>query len=104
MQIGLVGRGRIGGTMGARPSASAWLLGLTADRRAAKPKPQGLRAWAADSSEARWILPDTTDKAVRQLDTTAAPRARSGSGRERSCTDRPRAVLRKAFGEHAVRR
>jgi 6-phosphogluconate dehydrogenase len=82
----------------------SWLLDLTADALAKNPKLDGLEAYVADSGEGRWTVFEAIDLNVSAPIITESLIRRIRSREENNFTDRMLAIMRNAFGGHAVKK
>lgn len=80
----------------------SWLLDLLADALARDPGLAGVRGYADDSGEGRWTVREAVDLAVPAPAITAALFARFSSRQPDAPAMRAIAVLRNAFGGHAL--
>jgi 6-phosphogluconate dehydrogenase len=81
----------------------SWLLDLTADALAGNPTLDGLEAYVADSGEGRWTVFEAIDLNVSAPVITESLIRRIRSREENNFTDRMLAIMRNAFGGHAVK-
>jgi 6-phosphogluconate dehydrogenase len=81
----------------------SWLLDLTADALAGNPTLDGLQAYVADSGEGRWTVFEAFDLNVSAPVITESVIRRIRSREENNFTDRMLAIMRNAFGGHAVK-
>jgi 6-phosphogluconate dehydrogenase len=81
----------------------SWLLDLLADEVAKDPALDGVRGWAEDSGEGRWTVKEAVDRAVPVPAIAAALFARFASRRPDAPSMKAIAILRNAFGGHAVK-
>ena len=82
----------------------SWLLDLTADALAKNPALDGLSAYVADSGEGRWTVFEAIDLNVSAPIITESLIRRIRSREENNFTDRMLAIMRNAFGGHAVKK
>jgi 6-phosphogluconate dehydrogenase len=82
----------------------SWLLDLTADALANNPTLDGLEAYVADSGEGRWTVFEAIDLNVSAPVITESLIRRIRSREENNFTDRMLAIMRNAFGGHAVKK
>jgi 6-phosphogluconate dehydrogenase len=82
----------------------SWLLDLTADALSKNPKLDGLEAYVADSGEGRWTVFEAIDLNVSAPIITESLIRRIRSREENNFTDRMLAIMRNAFGGHAVKK
>ncbi len=82
----------------------SWLLDLTADALSKNPKLDGLEAFVADSGEGRWTVFEAIDLNVSAPVITESLIRRIRSREENNFTDRMLAIMRNAFGGHAVKK
>jgi 6-phosphogluconate dehydrogenase len=82
----------------------SWLLDLTADALAKNPNLDGLEAYVADSGEGRWTVFEAIDLNVSAPVITESLIRRIRSREENNFTDRMLAIMRNAFGGHAVKK
>jgi 6-phosphogluconate dehydrogenase len=82
----------------------SWLLDLTADALGKNPKLDGLEAYVADSGEGRWTVFEAIDLNVSAPVITESLIRRIRSREENNFTDRMLAIMRNAFGGHAVKK
>ena len=82
----------------------SWLLDLTADALSKNPKLDGLEAYVADSGEGRWTVFEAIDLNVSAPVITESVIRRIRSREENNFTDRMLAIMRNAFGGHAVKK
>jgi 6-phosphogluconate dehydrogenase len=82
----------------------SWLLDLTADALAKNPTLAGLEAYVADSGEGRWTVFEAIDLNVSAPVITESLIRRIRSREENNFTDRMLAIMRNAFGGHAVKK
>jgi 6-phosphogluconate dehydrogenase len=80
----------------------SWLLDLTADALSKNPTLDGLSAYVADSGEGRWTVFEAIDLNVSAPVITESLIRRIRSREENNFTDRMLAIMRNAFGGHAV--
>jgi 6-phosphogluconate dehydrogenase len=82
----------------------SWLLDLTAEALAGNPTLDGLEAYVADSGEGRWTVMEAIDLNVSAPVITESLIRRIRSREENNFTDRMLAIMRNAFGGHAVKK
>ncbi|HEY3705771.1 MAG TPA: decarboxylating 6-phosphogluconate dehydrogenase [Terracidiphilus sp.] len=82
----------------------SWLLDLTADALSKNPTLDGLSAYVADSGEGRWTVFEAIDLNVSAPVITESLIRRIRSREENNFTDRMLAIMRNAFGGHAVKK
>ena len=82
----------------------SWLLDLTADALHKNPTLDGLEAYVADSGEGRWTVFEAIDLNVSAPVITESLIRRIRSREENNFTDRMLAIMRNAFGGHAVKK
>ncbi len=82
----------------------SWLLDLTADALSKNPKLDGLEAYVSDSGEGRWTVFEAIDLNVSAPIITESLIRRIRSREENNFTDRMLAIMRNAFGGHAVKK
>ena len=82
----------------------SWLLELTAAGLKDDPKLERIKGYVEDSGEGRWTVFDAIEKDVPALVLSAALYARFRSRQDDSFADRLLAMMRNAFGGHAVQR
>jgi len=82
----------------------SWLLDLTADALSRNPTLQGLEAFVEDSGEGRWTVIEAIDLNVSAPIITESLMRRIRSREENNFTDRMLAIMRNAFGGHAVKK
>jgi 6-phosphogluconate dehydrogenase len=82
----------------------SWLLDLTADALSKNPKLDGFEAYVADSGEGRWTVFEAIDLNVSAPVITESLIRRIRSREENNFTDRMLAIMRNAFGGHAVKK
>jgi 6-phosphogluconate dehydrogenase len=82
----------------------SWLLDLTADALSKNPSLQGLEAFVEDSGEGRWTVIEAIDLNVSAPIITESLMRRIRSREENNFTDRMLAIMRNAFGGHAVKK
>ena len=82
----------------------SWLLDLTADALSKNPKLDGLQAYVSDSGEGRWTVFEAIDLNVSAPVITESLIRRIRSREENNFTDRMLAIMRNAFGGHAVKK
>ena len=82
----------------------SWLLDLTADALGKNPTLEGLEPYVADSGEGRWTVFEAIDLNVSAPVITESLIRRIRSREENNFTDRMLAIMRNAFGGHAVKK
>jgi 6-phosphogluconate dehydrogenase len=82
----------------------SWLLELAAGELEKDPKLERVKGYVEDSGEGRWTLQEAMDKNVPAPVITLSLFARFRSRQGESFADKMLAVLRNAFGGHAVQR
>ena len=82
----------------------SWLLDLTADALKQNPTLDGLQAYVSDSGEGRWTVFEAIDLNVSAPVITESLIRRIRSREENNFTDRMLAIMRNAFGGHAVKK
>jgi 6-phosphogluconate dehydrogenase len=82
----------------------SWLLDLTADALKKNPTLDGLEAFVEDSGEGRWTVIEAIDLNVSAPIITESLMRRIRSREENNFTDRMLAIMRNAFGGHAVKK
>jgi len=82
----------------------SWLLDLTADALKHNPTLEGLQAYVSDSGEGRWTVFEAIDLNVSAPVITESLIRRIRSREENNFTDRMLAIMRNAFGGHAVKK
>jgi 6-phosphogluconate dehydrogenase len=82
----------------------SWLLDLTAEALAGNPDLDGLEAYVADSGEGRWTVFEAIDLNVSAPVITESLIRRIRSREDNNFTDRMLAIMRNAFGGHAVKK
>jgi len=82
----------------------SWLLDLTAEALQKNPTLDGLEAYVADSGEGRWTVFEAIDLNVSAPVITESLIRRIRSREENNFTDRMLAIMRNAFGGHAVKK
>ena len=82
----------------------SWLLDLTAEALEGNPTLDGLQAYVVDSGEGRWTVFEAIDLNVSAPVITESVIRRIRSREENNFTDRMLAIMRNAFGGHAVKR
>jgi 6-phosphogluconate dehydrogenase len=82
----------------------SWLLDLTADALSKNPTLEGFEAYVADSGEGRWTVFEAIDLNVSAPVITESLIRRIRSREENNFTDRMLAIMRNAFGGHAVKK
>jgi 6-phosphogluconate dehydrogenase len=80
----------------------SWLLDLTADALSKNPSLEGLEAFVEDSGEGRWTVIEAIDLNVSAPIITESLMRRIRSREQNNFTDRMLAIMRNAFGRHAV--
>ena len=80
----------------------SWLLDLTAEALKENPELDGLEAYVSDSGEGRWTVFEAIDLNVSAPVITESLLRRIRSREENNFTDRMLAIMRNAFGGHAV--
>jgi 6-phosphogluconate dehydrogenase len=80
----------------------SWLLDLTAESLAKDPKLDGISAYVADSGEGRWTVVEAVNQGVPAPVISMALQMRFASQDDNSYTNRMLAVMRNAFGGHAI--
>ncbi len=80
----------------------SWLLDLTAEALKENPALDGLEAYVSDSGEGRWTVFEAIDLNVSAPVITESLLRRIRSREENNFTDRMLAIMRNAFGGHAV--
>jgi 6-phosphogluconate dehydrogenase len=81
----------------------SWLLDLTADFLRADPSLHDIAPFVGDSGEGRWTVQEAVEQGVPVPVLTLALMARFGSQGKGDYASRVVAMMRKAFGGHAVR-
>ncbi len=81
----------------------SWLLELAADALEKDPQLEKIRGYVEDSGEGRWTVEAAIDQRVPLPVLTQSLFARFRSRQDESFSDKMLAVLRQAFGGHAVR-
>jgi len=81
----------------------SWLLDLTADALSKNPTLQGFEAYVDDSGEGRWTVYEAIDLNVSAPVITESLLRRIRSREKNNFTDRMLAIMRNAFGGHAVK-
>ena len=81
----------------------SWLLDLTADALQKNPKLEGLDAYVEDSGEGRWTVFEAIDLNISAPVITESLIRRLRSREDNNFTDRMLAIMRNAFGGHAVK-
>jgi 6-phosphogluconate dehydrogenase len=82
----------------------SWLLDLTTDALHKNPTLDGLEAYVVDSGEGRWTVFEAIDLNVSAPVITEALIRRIRSREENNFADRMLAIMRNAFGGHAVKK
>jgi 6-phosphogluconate dehydrogenase len=82
----------------------SWLLDLTADALKQNPELDGLQAYVSDSGEGRWTVFEAIDLNVSAPVITESLIRRIRSREDNNFTDRMLAIMRNAFGGHAVKK
>jgi 6-phosphogluconate dehydrogenase len=82
----------------------SWLLDLTAEALKKNPTLDGFEAYVADSGEGRWTVFEAIDLNVSAPVITEALIRRIRSREDNNFTDRMLAIMRNAFGGHAVKK
>jgi len=82
----------------------SWLLDLTADALSKNPTLDGFEAFVEDSGEGRWTVIEAIDLNVSAPIITESLMRRIRSREENNFTDRMLAIMRNAFGGHAVKK
>jgi 6-phosphogluconate dehydrogenase len=82
----------------------SWLLDLTAEALAGNPTLDGLQAYVVDSGEGRWTVFEAINLNVSAPVITESVIRRIRSREENNFTDRMLAIMRNAFGGHAVKK
>jgi 6-phosphogluconate dehydrogenase len=82
----------------------SWLLDLTADALKKNPTLEGLEAYVVDSGEGRWTVFEAIDLNVSAPIITESLIRRIRSREDNNFTDRMLAIMRNAFGGHAVKK
>ena len=82
----------------------SWLLDLTAEALAKNPSLDGLQAYVSDSGEGRWTVFEAIDLNVSAPVITESLIRRIRSREDNNFTDRMLAIMRNAFGGHAVKK
>ena len=82
----------------------SWLLDLTTDALHKNPSLDGLEAYVVDSGEGRWTVFEAIDLNVAAPVITESLLRRIRSREENNFSDRMLAVMRNAFGGHAVKK
>jgi 6-phosphogluconate dehydrogenase len=82
----------------------SWLLDLTTDALHKNPTLDGLGAYVVDSGEGRWTVFEAIDLNVSAPVITEALIRRIRSREENNFADRMLAIMRNAFGGHAVKK
>ena len=81
----------------------SWLLDLTSDALKKNPKLEGLDAYVEDSGEGRWTVFEAIDLNISAPVITESLIRRLRSREDNNFTDRMLAIMRNAFGGHAVK-
>ena len=81
----------------------SWLLDLTAEALKKNPTLDGLEAFVSDSGEGRWTVFEAIDLNVSAPVITESLIRRIRSRENNNFTDRMLAIMRNAFGGHAVK-
>ena len=82
----------------------SWLLDLTTDALHKNPTLDGLEAYVVDSGEGRWTVFEAIDLNVSAPVITEALIRRIRSREDNNFSDRMLAIMRNAFGGHAVKK
>ena len=82
----------------------SWLLDLTTDALHKNPNLDGLEAYVVDSGEGRWTVFEAIDLNVSAPVITESLIRRIRSREENNFSDRMLAIMRNAFGGHAVKK
>lgn len=82
----------------------SWLLDLTADALKKNPTLEGLEPFVQDSGEGRWTVFEAIDLNVSAPVITESLIRRIRSREDNNFTDRMLAIVRNAFGGHAVKK
>jgi 6-phosphogluconate dehydrogenase len=82
----------------------SWLLDLTAEALCGNPTLDGLQAYVVDSGEGRWTVFEAINLNVSAPVITESVIRRIRSREENNFTDRMLAIMRNAFGGHAVKK
>jgi 6-phosphogluconate dehydrogenase len=82
----------------------SWLLDLIADALMKNPSLEGLEPYVADSGEGRWTVLEAIDLNVSAPVITESLIRRIRSREDDNFTDRMLAIVRNAFGGHAVKK
>lgn len=82
----------------------SWLLDLTADALQKNPTLEGLEPFVQDSGEGRWTVFEAIDLNVSAPVITESLIRRIRSREDNNFTDRMLAIVRNAFGGHAVKK
>jgi len=82
----------------------SWLLDLTADALSKNPTLEGFEAYVDDSGEGRWTVYEAIDLNVSAPVITESLLRRIRSREKNNFTDRMLAIMRNAFGGHAVKK
>ncbi|MGD0736576.1 MAG: phosphogluconate dehydrogenase (NAD(+)-dependent, decarboxylating) [Terracidiphilus sp.] len=80
----------------------SWLLDLTSEALGKNPTLEGLEAFVEDSGEGRWTVIEAIDLNVSAPVITESLMRRIRSREQNNFTDRMLAIMRNAFGGHAV--
>ena len=82
----------------------SWLLDLTADALKKNPTLEGLEPFVQDSGEGRWTVFEAIDLNISAPVITESLIRRIRSREDNNFTDRMLAIVRNAFGGHAVKK
>jgi 6-phosphogluconate dehydrogenase len=82
----------------------SWLLDLTTDALHKNPTLDGLEAYVVDSGEGRWTVFEAIDLNVSAPVITESLIRRIRSREDNNFSDRMLAIMRNAFGGHAVKK
>ncbi|HKF49423.1 MAG TPA: decarboxylating 6-phosphogluconate dehydrogenase [Terracidiphilus sp.] len=82
----------------------SWLLDLTAEALQKNPSLDGFEAYVEDSGEGRWTVYEAIDLNVSAPVITESLIRRIRSREDNNFTDRMLAIMRNAFGGHAVKK
>jgi 6-phosphogluconate dehydrogenase len=82
----------------------SWLLDLTAEALGKNPTLEGFDAFVEDSGEGRWTVIEAIDLNVSAPVITESLMRRIRSREQNNFTDRMLAIMRNAFGGHAVKK
>ena len=82
----------------------SWLLDLTEEALQGNPTLDGLQAYVVDSGEGRWTVFEAFDLNVSAPVITESVIRRIRSREDNNFTDRMLAIMRNAFGGHAVKK